>query len=52
MHTTYTYNTGKYNYTYYSYMNNTSLTSTTRISDKTKRKVVKIDVQLCVKDGT
>ena len=33
-------------------MNDTLLTSTMRISDETKRELVKIGAQLSVKDGT
>ena len=46
----YTY---KYNlYNCYLYKNDTLLTSTMRISDETKRELVKIGAQLSVKDGT
>ena len=53
MYTKYTLYTTKYNlYNCYLYMNDTLLTSTMRISDETKRELVKIGAQLSVKDGT
>ncbi len=53
MYTKYTLHTNKYNlYNCYLYMNDTLLTSTMRISDETKRELVKIGAQLSVKDGT
>jgi hypothetical protein len=53
MYTKSTLYTAKYNlYNCYLYMNDTLLTSTMRISDETKRELVKIGAQLSVKDGT
>jgi hypothetical protein len=53
MYTRYTLHTVKYNLcNYYLYMEYTLLTSTMRISDETKKELVKIGAQLSIKDGT
>ncbi len=53
MYTSYTLHTVKYKYRYnYRYMEYTLLSSTMRISDETKRELVKIGAELSIKDGT
>ncbi|MDF2737875.1 MAG: hypothetical protein K0S93_1734 [Nitrososphaeraceae archaeon] len=53
MYTMYILHTDKYNLcNYYLYMNDIPLTSTMRISDETKRELVKIGAQLSIKDGS
>ena len=53
MYTMYILHTNKYNKSHcYSYMNDTLLTSTMRISDETKKELVKIGAQLSINDGT
>ena len=53
MYTKYTLYTIKYKYGYYYlYMEYTLLSSTMRISDETKRELVKIGAELSVKDGS
>lgn len=53
MYTLYTLHTIKYKYHYnYWYIEYTLLSSTMRISDETKRELVKIGAELSIKDGT